>query len=89
VVVAATTPDASATDLADFVTTPDARGGVAILLGTEGHGLADHAIARADVRVRIPTTGGLDSLNIATAAGITLHRLHEARRPRAEIGRHT
>jgi tRNA G18 (ribose-2'-O)-methylase SpoU len=82
VVVAATTPDATAMDLGEFVATPAARRGIAVLLGTEGQGLTDEAIARADVRIRIPMSGALDSLNIATAAGITLHRLHEVRRPR-------
>jgi tRNA G18 (ribose-2'-O)-methylase SpoU len=79
VVVAATTPDADAMDIGEFVATPAARGRIAVLLGTEGHGLTAEALARADVRIHIPMSGALDSLNIATAAGITLHRLHEAR----------
>ena len=79
-VVAAMTPDGAATDVGDFVGTSAARGRVAVLLGTEGDGLTDEALARADVRLRIPMTGALDSLNIATAAGIALHRLYEARR---------
>jgi tRNA G18 (ribose-2'-O)-methylase SpoU len=79
-IVAAATPAADAMDIAEFVATPAARGPIAVLLGTEGHGLTAEALARADVRIRIPMSGALDSLNIATAAGITLHRLHEARR---------
>jgi len=77
--VAATTPDRAATNIGAFVTSRPALGRVAVLLGTEGHGLTDEALARADVRIRIPMSGSLDSLNIATAAGITLHRLHEIR----------
>ena len=38
----------------------------------------NYAEARADVRVRIPITPGTDSLNVATAAGIALHRLADA-----------
>jgi len=34
-----------------------------------------------DVHLRIPISRESDSLNIATAAGIALHRLDEARRP--------
>jgi len=79
--IVATTPDAGATDIGAFAGTEAARGRVAVLLGTEGHGLTAEAIARADVRVRIPMSGALDSLNVATAAGIMLHRLHEVRRP--------
>ena len=91
-VVAAATPitsepitsevNANAMDIGEFVATPAARGRIAVLLGTEGHGLTAEALARADVRVRIPMSGALDSLNIATAAGIILHRLHEIRRQR-------
>lgn len=81
-VVAAATPSANAMDLGEFVATPAARGRIAVLLGTEGHGLTDEALARADVQIRIPMSGALDSLNIATAAGIMLHRLHEIRRLR-------
>lgn len=80
VVVAATTTDADAMEIGEFAGTPAARGRIAVLLGTEGHGLTAEALARANVRIRIPMSGALDSLNIATAAGITLHRLHEVRR---------
>jgi len=84
---AAMTPDHGAIDIGEFVGTPSARGRIAVLLGTEGHGLTDEALVRADVRLRIPMSGALDSLNIATAAGIALHRLHEARQRR--VGRRT
>lgn len=81
-VIAAMTPGGEAMDIGEFVGAPAARGRVAVLLGTEGHGLTAEALARADVRVRIPMsmTGALDSLNVATAAGIMLHRLHEVQR---------
>ena len=79
-VIAALTPDASATDIGVFVGTADACGRVGVVLGTEGHGLTAEALARSDVRLRIPMAGAIDSLNIATAAGIALHRLHERRR---------
>jgi tRNA G18 (ribose-2'-O)-methylase SpoU len=80
-VIAATTPDGEATDIGAFVGTAAARGRIAVLFGTEGHGLTADALARADIRLRIPMTGALDSLNIATTAGITLHRLHEVQEP--------
>jgi len=78
-VIAAMTPDDGAVDIGTFAGTMAARGRIATLLGTEGHGLTAEALARADIRLRIPMSGGLDSLNIATAAGIVLHRLHEVR----------
>jgi tRNA G18 (ribose-2'-O)-methylase SpoU len=78
--IAALTPAADATDIGDFVRAPAARGKLALLLGSEGQGLTDVALARADVRLRIPISRALDSLNVATATGIALHRLEEARR---------
>ena len=78
-VIAATTPNDEAMDIGTFVQTAAARGRLAVLLGTEGHGLTEEALSRADIRLRIPMSGVLDSLNLATATGIVLHRLHEAR----------
>ncbi len=49
------------------------RGRVAVLLGAEGPGLSDAALAAADVAVRIPMAAGVDSLNVATAAAIAFH----------------
>ncbi|HEX8003481.1 MAG TPA: RNA methyltransferase [Mycobacteriales bacterium] len=47
---------------------------VALLLGAEGPGLRPETIARADVRARIAMRAGVDSLNVATAAAVALHR---------------
>ncbi len=57
-------------------TVPEALAGadrVALLLGAEGPGLSDEALARADHRVRIPMAAGVDSLNVATAAAVAFH----------------
>jgi tRNA G18 (ribose-2'-O)-methylase SpoU len=48
---------------------------LALLVGSEGAGLSNTALALATDRVVIPMTGDVDSLNVATAAGIALHRL--------------
>jgi RNA methyltransferase, TrmH family len=50
-----------------------------LLLGGEGAGLPDTAIAAADARVSIPMRGGIDSLNAAVAAAVLLY---EAQRQR-------
>jgi tRNA G18 (ribose-2'-O)-methylase SpoU len=47
---------------------------VAILLGSEGHGLPPAVLDRAST-VRIPMAAGVDSLNVATAGGIALYHL--------------
>ena len=48
---------------------------LALLVGSEGDGLTDGALARADLRATIPMAAGVDSLNVAVACGIALHRL--------------
>lgn len=49
--------------------------GWAVMVGAEGPGLSEAALAAADRRVRIPMAAGVDSLNVATAAAVALHRL--------------
>ncbi|GAA3945963.1 RNA methyltransferase [Microbacterium soli] len=48
---------------------------VALVLGTEGDGLSSHALAAADDVVTIPMLGGVDSLNVASAAAVALWAL--------------
>jgi tRNA G18 (ribose-2'-O)-methylase SpoU len=50
-----------------------AGGRVALLLGAEGPGLTDAALAAADEWVRIPMADGVDSLNVATAAALAFY----------------
>jgi tRNA G18 (ribose-2'-O)-methylase SpoU len=45
---------------------------LALALGTEGDGLSDLALAEADLVVRIPMAGGVDSLNVAAATAVAL-----------------
>lgn len=49
----------------------------AVLLGAEGPGLSAEALAAADLRVRVPMPDGVDSLNVATAAALAFHHLHQ------------
>jgi tRNA G18 (ribose-2'-O)-methylase SpoU len=48
---------------------------LALIVGAEGAGLGELTRETADVHVRIPMAPGVDSLNVATACGIALHRL--------------
>lgn len=43
---------------------------LALVLGTEGDGLARRTVAAADTVVRIPMAGGVDSLNVAAAGAV-------------------
>jgi tRNA G18 (ribose-2'-O)-methylase SpoU len=47
----------------------------ALLVGSEGGGLSTAALAAGDLAVRIPIAARVDSLNVASAAAIALHRL--------------
>ncbi len=50
---------------------------LAIILGTEGDGLADETIARCDYTVRIPMSHGVDSLNVAAASAVAFYQLSQ------------
>jgi tRNA G18 (ribose-2'-O)-methylase SpoU len=67
----ALTPDRAAVPLGRCV------GGrpLALMVGAEGPGLSEAALAAADERVRIEISDGVDSLNVATAAAIALHHV--------------
>lgn len=76
--VAALALSRESVDLEEFAaseacTAPDSR--VALVLGTEGDGLSTRTLAAADVVVRIPMAGAVDSLNVAAAAAVAFWAL--------------
>ena len=48
---------------------------LAIILGTEGDGLADTTISGCDYTVKIPMSHGVDSLNVAAASAVAFWQL--------------
>lgn len=48
---------------------------LAIILGTEGDGLAHETISRSDYTVCIPMSNGVDSLNVAAASAVAFWQL--------------
>ena len=48
---------------------------LAVVMGTEGDGLADATIAACDYTVRIPMHHGVDSLNVAAASAVAFYEL--------------
>ena len=48
---------------------------LAVVMGTEGDGLADATIAACDYTVRIPMHHGVDSLNVAAASAVAFYQL--------------
>jgi len=70
----ALTPREPAETLEAFVTRPRVSR-IALIVGTEGDGLTEAVEKAADVRVRIPIDGDVDSLNLAVATGVALYEL--------------
>lgn len=66
--VAAMALSDDAVSLDDVTRDPPSR--LALMLGAEGDGITVAALGAADVVVRIPMTGGVDSLNVAAAAAV-------------------
>ncbi len=64
---------AALTDRAGSLFKKDLRGPVAIVLGSEAHGLSDASLSRADEVAIIPMSGLCDSLNISVAAGVFIY----------------
>ena len=73
--VVALTPRTDAVPIAEAAARHAAHPRLALLAGAEGDGLGTEALEAADVRVRIPMTGGVDSLNVNVAVGIALERM--------------
>ena len=74
--IAALHPDARAVPLA-ACGERIGSGPLALLVGTEGPGISDAALAECDLRIRIPMAEGVDSINVATACAIALHHFRE------------
>ena len=77
--VLALTPAAGARDIEDALAMRPADAPLALLVGHEGDGLTDATLLAADDCVRIPMAPGVDSLNVATAAGIALYACRRRR----------
>ena len=56
------------------------RNRVLFLIGNEGNGLTTEIADLADIYIRIPMEGKLESLNAAMAAGILMYEANRQRR---------
>ncbi|MBV9710512.1 MAG: hypothetical protein JO011_06335 [Ktedonobacteraceae bacterium] len=48
---------------------------IALVVGNETEGIADDIVRQADIVVQIPMSGGVESLNVGVATGISLYEL--------------
>jgi tRNA G18 (ribose-2'-O)-methylase SpoU len=74
--VVALTPAMTAAPLDEIF--PHAK--LALLVGSEGSGLSEDAMRTATLRIRIPTTPAVDSLNVTTAASIAMYHCFAEKR---------
>lgn len=58
----------------------DFKGGVALVIGSEGEGISRLTLESCDQRVSLPMKGEIDSLNASVAAGIMMYRVLSSRR---------
>lgn len=70
-VVAGMTLGEGAITLDELVTEDHEK--LALVFGTEGHGITPQTDAKLDRRVTIPMMGGVDSLNVAAASAVTFY----------------
>ena len=56
------------------------RGGVALIIGSEGSGISRLTEEHCDRRVSLPMKGQLDSLNASVAAGVVMYRVLSGRK---------
>ena len=68
IMILAATPDAE-----ELYTDVDLTKGIAVVVGAEQYGLTDFWKSKADINVKIPMLGYIDSLNVATAATVVLY----------------
>lgn len=76
-------PDAL--DLDALAADPPER--LALVLGTEGDGLAARTLAEVDLTVTIPMGGGVDSLNVAAAGAVAAYALRPVTRRSSDTPR--
>jgi 23S rRNA (guanosine2251-2'-O)-methyltransferase len=60
-------------------TAPDYRGGVVLVLGSEGHGLRPRVAGACDQLVSLPLRGRMESLGVAAAASALLYGILQGR----------
>ncbi len=50
-------------------------GPIVLLMGSEGEGISEEYLKKADIRVKIPVLGEIESLNVSVAAGVMMYEI--------------
>lgn len=74
--ILAATPQAEAE-----YTRQDLRGPLAVAVGTEDEGLTDFWLKQADIKVKIPMLGKINSLNVSVATALIVYEAIRQRKP--------
>ena len=56
------------------------KGGVALVVGSEGEGVSRLVVEHCDQKVSLPMAGHIDSLNASVAAGVMMYRVLSSRK---------
>jgi 23S rRNA (guanosine2251-2'-O)-methyltransferase len=59
----------------EFASTADLAGPSALIMGAEDKGISRELISLADLKVKIPMSGKINSLNVSVASGILLYEI--------------
>lgn len=74
--IVAATPGNGAIDIGKA----DLSGDICLVFGNEDRGVSRKVLKMADAKVRIPISGDVDSLNVASAAAVCLHEISRRRK---------
>ncbi len=64
---------ASCLDGNTFYYEEDLKSNIALIVGNEGNGICDELISAADLKIKIPMCGNIESLNASVAAAIIMY----------------
>ncbi len=59
----------------EFYYDKDLTGPIALILGSEGEGVSNEYLKKADIKLKIPMMGEIESLNVSVAGGILMYEI--------------
>ncbi len=65
----------------------DLTGPIAIIMGSEGEGVSGEYLKKADVKLKIPMLGEIESLNVSVAGGVLMYEVVRQRMAEQDVPR--